>query len=174
MAKVVIIGAGFAGHTAALYLGDALGKDHDITVVNRQDYFSYIPSWVWVGIGHMAPDKTIFPLEPVYSKLNINLVHGKATEIHADDEFVIAEKDGSNEVVITHNMGPRYIATAIPIQQPDASWGNMLKEAQEYINVLYRPWLLTPGFLIFVAVLAFNLVGDAIRDILDPKSRVRG
>lgn len=59
------------------------------------------------------------------------------------------------------------------IQQPDASWGNMLKEAQEYINVLYRPWLLTPGFLIFIAVLAFNLVGDAVRDILDPKSRVR-
>lgn len=59
------------------------------------------------------------------------------------------------------------------IQQPDASWGNMLKEAQEYVNVLYRPWLLTPGFLIFIAILAFNIVGDAVRDILDPKSRVR-
>src|SRR5574344_409788 len=60
------------------------------------------------------------------------------------------------------------------IQQPDASWGNMLKEAQEYINILYRPWLLTPGFLIFVAVLSFNLIGDTIRDILDPKSNTRG
>ncbi len=59
------------------------------------------------------------------------------------------------------------------IQQPDASWGNMLKEAQEYTNILYRPWLLTPGFLIFVAVLSFNLVGDTIRDILDPKSNAR-
>ena len=59
------------------------------------------------------------------------------------------------------------------IQQPDASWGNMLKEAQEFTNILYRPWLLTPGFLIFVAVLAFNLIGDTIRDVLDPKSRVR-
>ncbi len=55
------------------------------------------------------------------------------------------------------------------IQQPDASWGNMLKEAQEYINVINRPWLLTPGMLIFIAVLCFNIVGDAIRDILDPK-----
>lgn len=59
------------------------------------------------------------------------------------------------------------------IQQPDASWGNMLKEAQEYINILYRPWLLTPGFLIFVAVLSFNLIGDTIRDVLDPKSKIR-
>ena len=55
------------------------------------------------------------------------------------------------------------------IQQPDASWGNMLKEAQEFTNILYRPWLLTPGFLIFIAVLSFNLLGDAIRDFLDPK-----
>jgi peptide/nickel transport system permease protein len=59
------------------------------------------------------------------------------------------------------------------IQQPDASWGNMLKEAQEFTNIIYRPWLLTPGFLIFVAVLCFNLVGDTIRDVLDPKSKVR-
>jgi len=59
------------------------------------------------------------------------------------------------------------------IQQPDASWGNMLKEAQEFTNILYRPWLLAPGGLIFVAVLAFNLLGDAIRDFLDPKSKTR-
>lgn len=55
------------------------------------------------------------------------------------------------------------------IQLPDASWGNMLKEAQEFSNIVYRPWLLTPGFLIFVAVLSFNVLGDKIRDILDPK-----
>ena len=59
------------------------------------------------------------------------------------------------------------------IQQPDASWGNMLKEAQEFFNIINRPWLLTPGFLIFIAVLSFNLVGDAVRDILDPKSKRR-
>jgi len=59
------------------------------------------------------------------------------------------------------------------IQQPDASWGNMLKEAQEFTNITSRPWLLTPGFLIFVAVLSFNLIGDTIRDTLDPNSKER-
>ena len=59
------------------------------------------------------------------------------------------------------------------IQQPDASWGNMLKEAQEFVNITSRPWLLMPGVLIFVAVLAFNLIGDTIRDVVDPKSKVR-
>ncbi len=56
------------------------------------------------------------------------------------------------------------------IQQPDASWGNMLKEAQTLTNVLYAPWMLAPGALIFVAVLAFNVLGDAVRDYLDPKT----
>lgn len=59
------------------------------------------------------------------------------------------------------------------IQQPDASWGNMLKEAQEFANIVSRPWLLTPGFLIFVAVLAFNVIGDTIRDAVDPNSKER-
>ena len=59
------------------------------------------------------------------------------------------------------------------IQQPDASWGNMLKEAQEFANIISRPWLLTPGFLIFVAVLSFNVIGDTIRDVLDPNSKER-
>ncbi len=58
------------------------------------------------------------------------------------------------------------------IQQPDASWGNMLKEAQEFVNIMYRPWLLTPGFLIFIAVLSYNIIGDTIRDVLDPKSKI--
>ena len=35
MAKVLVIGAGFAGHTAALYLGDKLGKKHEITVMSE-------------------------------------------------------------------------------------------------------------------------------------------
>ncbi|MCA9976818.1 MAG: FAD-dependent oxidoreductase [Anaerolineales bacterium] len=65
MAKVAIIGAGFAGHTAALYLGDALGKSHEITVINLHEYFYYVPSWVWVGIGRMDVNKTRFPLKPV-------------------------------------------------------------------------------------------------------------
>ena len=56
------------------------------------------------------------------------------------------------------------------IQLPEASWGNMLREAQEFANIIYRPRLLMPGFLIFIAVLSFNVLGDKIRDILDPKS----
>ena len=85
--------------------------------------------------------------------------------------FVIVAMTLSVPSYILSESGLSFLG--LGIQQPDASWGNMLKEAQEYTNIIYRPWLLTPGFLIFIAVLAFNLIGDTIRDILDSKSKTR-
>lgn len=114
-----------------------------------------------------------------------------------NQEFVEASKaigSGSFRIIVKHILPqtasyvivamtlsvPGYILAesglsflGLGIQQPDASWGNMLKEAQEYVNIIHRPWLLVPGFLIFIAVLSFNLVGDTVRDILDPKSKIR-
>ena len=87
----------------------------------------------------------------------------------------------SSYVIIAMTLSiPSYILAesglsflGLGIQQPDASWGNMLKEAQEFTNIFYRTWLLAPGGLIFIAVLAFNLLGDCIRDFLDPKSKLK-
>ena len=55
-------------------------------------------------------------------------------------------------------------------QPPQPSWGRMLNEAQTY---LHRAPLLAifPGTAIAIAVLAFNLLGDGLRDIIDPKLR---
>lgn len=85
--------------------------------------------------------------------------------------FVIVAMTLSVPSYILSESGLSFLG--LGIQQPDASWGNMLKEAQEFTNILYRPWLLTPGLLIFISVLAFNLIGDTVRDVLDPKSKVR-
>ncbi len=57
------------------------------------------------------------------------------------------------------------------IGEPSASWGLMLAQAQEDTKVLMLGlwWLLLPGAAIFVTVLAFNMLGDVLRDIADPK-----
>jgi peptide/nickel transport system permease protein len=56
------------------------------------------------------------------------------------------------------------------IQQPDASWGNMLKAALENVNdLLNQPWLIAPGIAIFITILCFNTLGDVLRDVLDPR-----
>ena len=56
------------------------------------------------------------------------------------------------------------------IQEPAASWGLMLSQAQD-VKVFYLNfwWLLIPGFAIFVTVIAYNILGDVLRDIVDPK-----
>ncbi len=120
LASVVIIGAGFAGHTAALYLGDELGKKHKITVVNKYDYFGYVPSWVWVGVGTMDPARTTFPLAPVYEKKRVDFVHGVATEVHPDENYVLADPvDGSGRVRLDYDYlivatGPKLDFAATP------------------------------------------------------------
>jgi peptide/nickel transport system permease protein len=56
------------------------------------------------------------------------------------------------------------------IQQPDASWGNMLKAALDNVNdLLNQPWLIAPGIVIFITILCFNTLGDVLRDVLDPR-----
>ena len=58
----------------------------------------------------------------------------------------------------------------IGVQPPTADWGNMLGEAQSYLA--QAPWLgVFPGVAIFLTTLSFNLLGDGIRDALDPRSR---
>jgi peptide/nickel transport system permease protein len=53
------------------------------------------------------------------------------------------------------------------IQPPDSSWGNLVSDGQSYYGS--APWLVfVPGLLIFFTVLCFNLVGDGLRDALDP------
>ncbi len=58
------------------------------------------------------------------------------------------------------------------IQEPQPSWGNMLSAAQQIRVLEQHPWLLIPGFFIFVGVLAFSLLGDGIRDAFDPRSNL--
>ena len=54
------------------------------------------------------------------------------------------------------------------VQPPEASWGNMLAEARQYILQMW--WLVTlPGLALFVTTLGINLSGDALRDLLDPR-----
>ena len=57
------------------------------------------------------------------------------------------------------------------IQEPSASWGNMLSAAQNITKISDFPWLLLPGFLIFLTVLSYNILGDGLRDALDPKHK---
>lgn len=56
------------------------------------------------------------------------------------------------------------------IREPATSWGMLVQEAANIVNIEMHPWILIPGVVIFVTVLAFNFMGDALRDATDPHS----
>ena len=61
----------------------------------------------------------------------------------------------------------------VGVQPPQASWGNIIYESQSYFQS--APWLVfVPGSIILATALAFNIVGDSLRDLLDPTQRGRG
>ncbi|HET9327699.1 MAG TPA: ABC transporter permease [Candidatus Eisenbacteria bacterium] len=61
------------------------------------------------------------------------------------------------------------------VQEPSASWGNMLRQAQSLRALTSFPWMLfAPGTAIFLTVLAFNFLGDGLRDALDPRRILGG
>jgi sulfide:quinone oxidoreductase len=84
MATIVVLGAGIAGHTAAMTLRHHLKKQHEVIVVTPNTYFQWIPSNIWVGIGKMTKEKIRFPLETVYLKKKITYIQARAVSVHPE------------------------------------------------------------------------------------------
>jgi peptide/nickel transport system permease protein len=118
-------------------------------------------------------------------------VRGRFLSLREEDFVLAAELAGCSRFrVITRHMLPamtsHIIATstlAIPVliisetslsylglgmRPPAISWGVLLQEAQNIQTVAHAPWLLIPTVFVIGAVLAFNLIGDGLRDAADP------
>ncbi|PUU91276.1 MULTISPECIES: ABC transporter permease [Halanaerobium] len=103
-----------------------------------------------------------------------------AKAVGADDKRIILKHilpSTATYVIIRATVAiPGYIIMesglsfiGLGIQEPSASWGNMLSAAQNITKISDFPWLLLPGLFIFITVLSYNILGDGLRDALDPK-----
>ncbi len=86
--RVLILGAGFAGHTAALHLSHLVKGKAAVTVVAPGNRFTWFPSLIWVGTGTMSEEAVQFELAPVYEKLGFEYVNARAQTIAPDDRWV--------------------------------------------------------------------------------------
>ncbi len=99
MSRIVVLGAGVAGHTAALTLRRKLGRDHEVVVVSPNSKWNWIPSNIWVGVGRMAASSVVFPLAPVYRRKGIEFHQAKAVAILPNGDAASAQ--GAVDVVGT-------------------------------------------------------------------------
>lgn len=86
MGRLLILGAGIAGHTAAMHARARLSASHEVVVVSPNSQWNWIPSNIWVGTGYMRPDEVTFALAPVYGKLGVAFHQAKAVSVHPEGD----------------------------------------------------------------------------------------
>jgi peptide/nickel transport system permease protein len=112
-----------------------------------------------------------------------------------ENEFVLAARAngiGSLRIIFNHILPhtfsyvvvalclsiPSYIIgeaalsfLGLGIQEPYASWGNMLVATKSIVNIKLYPWIIAPGIAIIITTMCFNIIGERLRDIFDPRRK---
>ncbi|MFO8156522.1 MAG: NAD(P)/FAD-dependent oxidoreductase [Pseudomonadota bacterium] len=84
MAHIVILGAGIGGVPAAYEMREALGKEHEVTVINATDYFQFVPSNPWLAVGWRTRDKITVPIGRYLEKHGIRFIPKAVETIDAE------------------------------------------------------------------------------------------
>ena len=122
------------------------------------------------------------------------VVRGKLLSLREEDFVMAAELAGSNDMrIIFRHLLPSFfsyiivsLTLSIPqmilgetslsflglgLRPPVVSWGVLLQDAQDVGSIAHYPWLLVPVIFVILTVLAFNFLGDGLRDAADPYVR---
>lgn len=163
--------------------------------------FPDIPLWAALAAivpAHWSPLHVFFAISVILSLKNwtglARQVRAKVLAYREEDYTMAAHAMGAKDsrIILVHMLPNAFshiivIATlSIPgmilaetslsflglgIQPPITSWGVLLQASQQVSVVIAQPWLMIPGLFVVLAVLAFNFLGDGIRDAVDPYSR---
>jgi len=175
----------------------SLGSAVDVVVTRLMDLIMAVPSLVLaiLVVAVLGPSltNTIVAVTIVTLPRYVRLVRASALAELGKDYVSAARVAGVRRLrlmfatVLPNCLSPLIVAAALGVsdaileaaalgflglgaQPPTAEWGTMLADAREFIRS--NPWMVTlPGLAILVTVVSINLMGDGLRDALDPKMR---
>ena len=157
-----------------------------------------LPLWMALSAAlppHWSPLRIYFGITIILATVGwtglARVVRGKILTLREEDFAMAAKIAGTRDRrIITHHLLPSFLSyiivsmtLAIPgmilgetslsflgigLRPPVVSWGTLLSEAQNIHTIALCPWLLLPGVFVIVAILAFNFLGDGLRDASDP------
>ena len=160
-----------------------------------------IPLWMTLAAAlprDWTPIRIYFGITVILSLLSwtglARVVRGRFLALREEDFVLAARLGGATEMrTILYHMVPSFtshliasMTLSIPnmilsetslsflglgLQPPIVSWGVLLQEAQNLRSVVHAPWMFLPGLTVVIAILAFNFVGDGLRDAADPYTR---
>ena len=160
-----------------------------------------LPLWMGLGAAlpsSWPPLQVYFGLVVILSLIGwtglARVVRGKIISLREEDFAMAARLAGATEMrIIRKHLLPSFfsylivnVTLAVPgmilaetalsylglgLRPPVISWGVLLQQAQSMQVISNYPWIMFPGLFVIVAVLAFNFVGDGLRDAADPYSR---
>ena len=122
MAHIVVLGSGTGGMPAAYELKDELGSEHEVTVINERDYFQFVPSNPWVGVGWRTRSDITFPIAKYLNKKGINFIAQRCEKIDAENnklELANGETIEYDYLMIT--TGPKLYFDELEGSGPDAN-----------------------------------------------------
>jgi len=130
----------------------------------------------WVQVARIVYTETrgLVERDFILAQRSLGAGHGRILFLHILPHLIpTAIVWGTLGIATTVLLEATLSFLGIGVQPPQPSWGNIIFESQSYFQA--APWLVFfPGLVILLTALAFNLVGDALRDLLDPTQRGRG
>jgi peptide/nickel transport system permease protein len=174
-----------------------LGGVADLVIGRVMDVFFAFPA-ILLALGIVAalgpdPRNVIIAIAVVYTPIFARVVRGPVLALKARDFVEAARAIGATQTrIVTRHIVPNLLSTLIvqvslalswavltegalsflglSAQPPAPSWGVMLNEGRQYLEFATH-LAIFPGLAIMIAVLGFNLLGDGLRDALDPQRR---
>lgn len=164
MAKIIILGAGIGGVSAAYGLKSTLGNNHEITVINAVSYFQFTPSNVWVGVGKRNRDEITVSLEKYFKKFGIEYIPYAAIKIEPNANTITMD-DGSeihyDYLIIT--TGPKLAFDEVPGLGPEQGFTQSVCtiDHAEKTWIAYQEFLKNPGPIVVGAAQGASCFGPA-------------
>ncbi len=174
-----------------------LGGVADLVIGRVMDVFFAFPA-ILLALGIVAalgpdPGNVIIAIAVVYTPIFARVVRGPVLALKARDFVEAARAIGATQTrIVARHIVPNLLSTLIvqvslalswavltegalsflglSAQPPAPSWGVMLNEGRQYLEFATH-LAIFPGLAIMIAVLGFNLLGDGLRDALDPQRR---
>lgn len=119
MAHIIVLGAGLGGLPAAYDLRFALGKEHQVTVVNANEFFQFVPSNPWLAVGWRKREDITFNIEPYLQRKGINFINQFVEKLEPENNcLVLKNGDTVHYDYLLITTGPKLAFDEVPGSGP--------------------------------------------------------